>query len=76
MPTATSRLNKKYQATIPKPVREILELRPGDAVVFEIHGKEIRLRKADRLNAEWPEALESTLTEWSGDADEQAYRDL
>jgi AbrB family looped-hinge helix DNA binding protein len=76
MPTATSRLTKKYQATIPKPVRELLKLRSGDALAFEIHGKEIRLRKASRSDVEWSKALESTLSEWNGSADEQAYRDL
>jgi hypothetical protein len=45
-------------------------------VAFEIRGKEIRLRKASRVDLEWSKALVSTLSEWSGDADEQAYRDL
>jgi AbrB family looped-hinge helix DNA binding protein len=76
MTTATSRLTKKYQATIPKPVRAALRLKAGDAIAFDIAGGTIRLRKARKLDLEWAQALEGTLTEWSGESDERAYRDL
>jgi len=76
MSTTTSRLTKKYQATIPRPVREVLKLRSGDVLAFDIRGKEIRLRKSAPADHQWSKALESTLSEWSSEADEQAYRDL
>ncbi|MGH8581377.1 MAG: AbrB/MazE/SpoVT family DNA-binding domain-containing protein [Gammaproteobacteria bacterium] len=36
MTTSTSKLTRKYQATIPGPVREKLHLHAGDVIVFEI----------------------------------------
>ena len=36
MKTAASKLTKKYQATIPGPVRKILHLGAGDVIVFDI----------------------------------------
>lgn len=74
--TATSRLTRKYQATIPGPVREALHLEAGDTVAFEIDGQQIRLRKASPVDLVFTRALEGTLSEWSGEADEEAYREL
>ncbi len=76
MRTATSKLTRKYQATIPAPVREVLGLRQGDTIAFEIDREEIRIRKARPIDLEFARALEGTLEEWSGEADEEAYRDL
>ncbi len=76
MPIATSRLTRKYQATIPAPVRAALKLRAGDDIAFDIDEGQIRLRKARASDKEWHKSLESTLSEWSGNADERAYRDL
>jgi antitoxin PrlF len=42
---AVSRLTSKSQTTIPREVREKLSLRPGDVIVYEIEGPEVRLRK-------------------------------
>jgi AbrB family looped-hinge helix DNA binding protein len=74
--TSTSKLTTKYQATIPAPVREALQVEAGDTIAFDIEDGEIRLRKARSLDLEFARALENTLSEWSGEADEEAYRDL
>ena len=76
MQTTTSKLTKKYQATIPQPVREILHLEAGDAVAFEIDGDAVKLRKARPLDVAFAHSLEGTLSEWGSEADEDAYRDL
>lgn len=76
MRTATSKLTRKYQATIPGPVRDALHLEAGDTVAFDIDEGQIRLRKARPIDLEFARALEGTLDEWSGEADEEAYRDL
>ena len=76
MQTSTSKLTKKYQATIPEPVRRVLHLEAGDAIAFDIEGDAIHLRKARMLDLAFAKSLEGTLTEWSGEADEEAYRDL
>jgi antitoxin PrlF len=76
MQTTTSKLTKKYQATIPEPVRRLLNLEAGDAVAFDIKGPVIRLRKARPIDLAYAASLEATLTEWETQADEDAYRDL
>ena len=76
MQTATSKLTKKYQATIPEPVRKALQLQAGDAVAFDIQGKSIQLRKAQAIDLSYAQSLEGTLTEWATAEDEKAYRDL
>lgn len=74
--TATSRLTAKYQATIPTPVRKALHLKAGDVIAFDIDDDAIRLRKARPIDLEFARGLEASLEEWSGEADEEAYRDL
>ncbi len=76
MPTSTSRLTKKYQATIPRPVRQALRLQAGDAIAFDIESKGVRLRKARKADLDWARSLEGTLGEWRSKADEKAYRNL
>jgi antitoxin PrlF len=76
MRTAISKLTKKYQATIPGPVRKVLHLKAGDSISFDIDGEDIRLRKARAVDMTFTGALEGTLTEWESEADEEAYREL
>ena len=76
MRTATSKLTRKYQATIPAPVRDVLHLEAGDTIAFEIEDEQIRLRKARPIDLVFATALEATLDEWRGEADEEAYHDL
>jgi antitoxin PrlF len=76
-PIAKSRLTSKSQATFPAAVRKSLHLKPGDTVIFEEQeAGTIRIRKAEPLDLEFLAALEGTLSEWSSDNDERAYRDL
>ena len=72
----TSRLTTKYQATVPTSVRKLLQLKAGDLVCFEIEGNEVRLRRATPLDVAFTQALEGTLTEWSSEQDDQAFKDL
>ncbi len=76
MQTATSKLTGKYQATIPEPVRNLLHLRAGDAIAFDIEDNNIHLRKARPIDLIFAQSLENTLNEWASEADEEAYRDL
>ncbi len=76
MATATSKLTKKYQATIPEPVRRLLRLEAGDTIAFDIEGDDVRLRKARPVDLVFTQSLEGTLNEWASDADDEAYRDL
>lgn len=76
MPTETSKLTRKYQATIPAGVRKTLDLHAGEIVAFEIEDGEVRLRKATPMDLEFAQALADTLSEWATREDEEAYRDL
>lgn len=76
MRTTTSKLTRKYQATIPEPVRAALHLEAGDAIAFDLDGDEVRVRKARPVDLAFARALEDTLQEWSSPADDDAYRDL
>jgi antitoxin PrlF len=76
-PLATSQLTSKGQATIPVSVRTKLDLKPGDAVIFE--GSDtgtVYIRKAEPVDREFISALEGTLSEWNSENDDKAYGDL
>jgi bifunctional DNA-binding transcriptional regulator/antitoxin component of YhaV-PrlF toxin-antitoxin module len=51
-------------------------LRAGDVIAFDVEGNEIRIRKASPVDLAFVQALETTLTEWTSEADEDAYREL
>ena len=72
----TSKLTRKFQITVPTPVRRALHLKAGDLVGFEIKGDEVRLLRARALDVAFAQALEGTLTEWSSAADDAAFKDL
>lgn len=72
-----AKVTAKGQTTIPKEVREALHLGPGDLVVWQLapDGKAI-VRRVQPLDLEYLRAVEGTLSEWAGPADDEAYRDL
>jgi AbrB family looped-hinge helix DNA binding protein len=74
--TPVSRVTKKYQATIPQAVREVLGISQGDCVAFEIVQGQVVLKKVQFLDWDYLEAVAGTLNEWASEADESAYRDL
>lgn len=76
MQTATAKLTSKYQATIPKAVRNILHLKSGDAIAFDIEDDQILIRKAQPVDFAFAKSLEGTLNEWQSANDEEAYRGL
>ena len=72
----TSKVTQKYQATIPQAVRKKLGIEKGDRVTFEIEDEKVVLKKVSSVDWEYLESVSATLSEWSSDADEEAYRDL
>lgn len=69
-----SKLTSKYQATIPKEVRELLGLGKGDVVIFEIDdGRHVHVTKGTLVDLQYLRALKGTLGEWSSANDEEAY---
>ncbi len=76
-PVVTSKLTTKSQATIPKEIRAVLGLSPGDSVAFEVgENKKVVIRRATPVDFEFAAALEGTLSEWLSKNDEEAYFDL
>ena len=72
----TSKVTQKYQATIPQAVRKKLGIEKGDRVTFEIEDEKVILKKVSPVDWEYLESVSATLSEWSSEADEEAYRDL
>lgn len=71
-----STLTSKYQATIPRAVRDALELGAGDRIEFVVADDGVRVRRAPSPNEEL-QALEATLApEWNSTADDLAYAGL
>ena len=72
-----SRLTSKGQITIPKAVRDALSLSVGDLLAFAVADGQATMRKiAVKADGSDRDALNLQLDEWSGSADEDAYRDL
>ena len=76
MATATSKLTRKYQATIPAAVREALKLQAGDTVAFEIEDGQVAVRKCQPADLDYLKSVEETLSEWASQADDRAYANL
>jgi len=71
-----SRLSSNGRVTIPKEVRELLGLEPGDDVTFELtKGDTVILRRVEPDSA-FDLALSETMGEWVSDADNEAFRCL
>jgi antitoxin PrlF len=71
-----SRLSAKGQVTVPKEVRDFLELKPGDIIAYEVQNGTVILRRAEPFDAAFHKALSATLDEWATPEDEEAFRDL
>ncbi|MGH7081474.1 MAG: type II toxin-antitoxin system PrlF family antitoxin [Acetobacteraceae bacterium] len=69
-----SKLTAKSQTTIPQPVRNALDLRPGDELTYEIEGSRVVLAKMrSEHGADDPFR---TFSEWNSEADYRAHVDL
>ena len=76
MAIVTSKLTRKYQATIPAAVREALKLEAGDTVAFDIADEQVTVRKSQPTDLDYRRGIEDTLSEWASAADEEAYANL
>ncbi|MGQ0662952.1 MAG: AbrB/MazE/SpoVT family DNA-binding domain-containing protein [Pseudomonadota bacterium] len=74
----SSRLTRKYQATIPAEIRRALRLKAGDVVEFRVEGRRVSLKRraARAADRDYLKSLDATLTEWNSPYDEEAYADL
>jgi antitoxin PrlF len=75
--TAIAKITTKGQTTIPQDIRAALGVGPGDLLAWEITADGCaRVRRVQPLDLDYLRAVEGTLSEWAGAADEDAYRDL
>lgn len=71
-----STLTTKYQATIPRAIRDALALTAGDRIEFTIEPDGVRVRRARPKSGEL-QALEATLApEWDSSQDDAGYANL
>jgi bifunctional DNA-binding transcriptional regulator/antitoxin component of YhaV-PrlF toxin-antitoxin module len=74
---AIAKITAKGQTTIPQHGRAALHVSPGDLLAWEVGADgTATVRRAQPLDLEYLRAVEGALSEWSGAADEEAYRDL
>lgn len=74
---AIAKITAKGQTTIPQDVRIALKVAPGDLIAWEIaEDGTARVRRVQPLDLEYLRSLDGTLSEWAGEADEKAYREL
>ena len=73
---SSSRITKKFQATIPQKIRILLGIEEGDLLGFEVINNQVFVRKVTPIDIEFAKALQDTLIEWNSEADEEAYSDL
>jgi AbrB family looped-hinge helix DNA binding protein len=72
-----AKITSKGQTTIPQEVRAALHISPGDLIAWDIGADgTATVRRVHPMDIEYLRAVEGTLSEWSGQADEEAYREL
>jgi len=75
--TIIAKVTSKGQTTIPADIRAALRIKPGDLIIWEMSDDcSARIRRVQPLDIEYLKAVEGTLSEWAGAADEEAYREL
>ncbi|MCA3070076.1 MAG: type II toxin-antitoxin system PrlF family antitoxin [Rhodocyclaceae bacterium] len=74
---AIAKITAKGQTTIPQDVRAALNVSPGDLIAWEVgtDGTAV-VRRVKPMDVEYLRAVQGTLVEWAGAADEKAYRDF
>ena len=74
---AVAKITAKGQTTIPRDVRNALHVVPGDLIAWEVDADgTATVRRVLPMDIEYLRAIEGTLSEWAGPADEEAYREL
>lgn len=71
-----SKITSKSQTTVPREVREALNVKPGDTLVYRIAKGKVTVARAEPLDRAYLKSLESTLSEWNSKEDAEAYDEL
>lgn len=72
-----AKLSHKGQVTVPAEVRKRLQLKAGDTLAWKVQedGK-ISVHRIEPVDADYLNALNGALSEWSSAEDDEAYRNL
>jgi bifunctional DNA-binding transcriptional regulator/antitoxin component of YhaV-PrlF toxin-antitoxin module len=74
---AIAKITAKGQTTIPQDVRAALHVSAGDLIAWEVGADgTAKVRRVQPLDLDYLRAVEGTLSEWAGSADEEVYRGL
>ncbi len=74
---AVAKITAKGQTTIPQDIRAAMRVSPGDLIAWEVGADSTAtVRRVQPLDIDYLRAVEGTLSEWAGQADEEAYRGL
>lgn len=74
---AVAKITAKGQTTVPKEIREVLNVKAGDLIAWEKTGDGVvQVRRILPPDLEYLRAVQGTMDEWASQADEEAYRDL
>ena len=74
---AVAKITAKGQTTIPQNIRAALNVVPGDLIAWEVGADgTATVRRVQPIDIDYLRAVEGTLGEWAGEADEKAYREL
>ncbi len=71
-----AKITSRGQTTIPKRIREAINLCEGDVIAFEVEGDHLLVRKLIAGQDEYLKGIGDSLNEWVSPEDEQAWRDL
>lgn len=71
-----SKITARGQTTIPKSIREAINLSEGDVIAFEIEGNRLVIHKVTPRTDHYLQGLSEVLSEWVSPEDEEAWRDL
>ncbi|MCD6397997.1 MAG: type II toxin-antitoxin system PrlF family antitoxin [Spirochaetaceae bacterium] len=71
MEVITSKITSKGQVTVPKRVRESLGIKVGDSIAYEVNEDNVVIRRIPKIDVEWANSIENTLTEWVDELDDE-----
>jgi bifunctional DNA-binding transcriptional regulator/antitoxin component of YhaV-PrlF toxin-antitoxin module len=71
-----SQLSAEGHILVPQEIREVLALKPGDSIQYEVHEGMVILKRAAPFDVEFHHALAATLNEWDSPEDDEAFRGL
>ena len=69
-------ITAKGQVTIPKAIRDALNLRQGDQLRWDLDDGGVRVRRVSPLDLTYLRGVEAALEEWASPEDEEAFADL